>query len=64
MRKKLYKVFTKRVANALCKQGFQIVDTEINNQKPWLYVYLFEPTDEFMQALEKEIGGQDKDDQI
>lgn len=52
MQKKPYKIFTKRIANMLCQQGFQIIGTEINNQKPWLYVYLFEDTENFQAALQ------------
>ena len=60
MLNKPYKVFTKRLANELCKQGFQIIGTEINNEKPWLYVYLFENTPEFLSALEEILrGGRD-----
>lgn len=54
---KYYKVFTKKLANILCKQGFQIIRTELNNSKPWLYVYLFEDSDELRQAIEKYIAG-------
>jgi len=31
MDKKGYKVYTKRIANELCRQGFKIIGTEINN---------------------------------
>ena len=51
MQKKLYKVFTKKLANILCKAGFQIMGTEINNDKPWLYVYLFEDSEELRAAI-------------
>ena len=46
-----FKVYTKRVANELCKQGFKMLGTVINNEKPWLYVYLFEDTESFRAAL-------------
>lgn len=46
-----YKIFTKKLANLLCQQGFQVVGTEINNKKPWLYVYLFEDSDELREAV-------------
>ena len=60
MLNKPYKIFTKRLASELCKQGFQIIGTEINNEKPWLYVYLFENTPEFLFALEELLrGGRD-----
>lgn len=52
---KHFKVFTKKMANALCQRGFQVIGTEINNEKPWLYVYQFEDTPELRQALAEEI---------
>lgn len=52
---KPYKVFTKRIANALCQRGFQVIGTEINNAKPWLYVYLFDDTPELREALAEEM---------
>ena len=48
-----YKVFTKRLANILCEQGFNFVRTEINNEKPWLYVYLFEDSEELRAAIQE-----------
>ena len=54
---KTYRVFTKRLANILCQRGFFIVGTEVNNQKPWLYVYLFEDTPALRDAVEKYKGG-------
>lgn len=53
MLNKPYKVFTKRLANLLCEQGYQVIGTEINNQKPWLYVYLFENTEELRASVER-----------
>ena len=50
---KYYKVFTKRLANLLCEQGYRVVGTEINNRKPWLYVYLFENTEELRASIEE-----------
>lgn len=47
----MYKVFTKRLASILCQLGFKIVKTEVNNQKPWLLVYLFEDTPELREAV-------------
>lgn len=47
----IFKVFTKRVAHELHKKGFKIIGTEINNEKPWFYVYLFEDTPELRAAL-------------
>ncbi len=51
MQNKPYKIFTKRLANLLCGQGFKIIGTEVNNHKPWLNVYLFENTAELQQAV-------------
>lgn len=48
---KTYKVYTKKVANLLCRQGFRVVGTDINNQKPWLNVFLFEDTSELRAAI-------------
>lgn len=31
MQMKVYKIFTKRIANELCKMGFRVVGTEIHN---------------------------------
>ena len=41
-----YKVFTLRIARALCDRGYRIVKTIPNFQKPWLNVYLFEDSEE------------------
>lgn len=51
MKPKIYKIFSKRMANELCKMGFRVIGTEIHNQKPWLYVYLFEDSENFRAAL-------------
>lgn len=47
----MYKVFTKRLANTLCGLGFKVEGTVVNNQKPWLFVYLFEDTPELRAAV-------------
>lgn len=52
---KTYKIFSKRKAHMLCNRGFKVVGTVINNLKPWLYVYLFEESEELKQAI-KEIS--------
>lgn len=59
MKPKIYKIFSKRIANELCKMGFRVIGTEIHNQKPWLYVYLFEDSENFRAALREasERGG-------
>lgn len=49
--KHYYKIFTKKLANHLCQQGFQLQSTVINNEKPWLYVYLFEDTEALRQEV-------------
>ena len=49
--KKPYVIYSKVVARKLCEQGFRIIKTEINNEKPWLNVFLFENTDELQKAL-------------
>lgn len=49
----MYKVFTKRLANILCSLGFHLAGTAVNNQKPWLYVYLFEDTPELRDAVKR-----------
>lgn len=48
-----YKIFSKVLANRLCSLGFKVIGTEINNQKPWLYVYLFEDTVPLREAVQK-----------
>lgn len=53
---KLYVIYSLRVAAELCHQGFRVVKTEPNRDKPWLYVYLFEDTPQLRQAL-KEVTG-------
>lgn len=48
-----FKVFTKRLANILCQKGFKVVRTEINNEKPWLYIYLFEDSDALQEVIQE-----------
>lgn len=45
------KIFTKRIAHELCRRGFKIIKTEINNEKPWMYVYVFKDSEELKAAL-------------
>ena len=56
----MFTVFSKRIANELVKRGFKVVGSGINDQKPWLYVYFFEDTEEFQAALREltQRGGQ------
>lgn len=57
--KRYFKIFSKTLANQLCKEGFEVVQTEINNLRPWMYVYLFEDTPELRAqvALYSNKGG-------
>lgn len=48
-----YKVFSLKLANLLCNDGFKVVNIEPNRQKPWLNVYLFYDSDELQQAIKK-----------
>lgn len=48
-----YKIFSKVLANRLCTLGFKMIGTEINNQKPWLYVYLFEDNEKLRAAVQE-----------
>lgn len=48
-----YKIYTKRIANQLCRRRFRMVGTDINDQKPWLTMYLFEDTPDLRKALEE-----------
>lgn len=50
---KTFKVFTKKLANALCKKGFKVVGTAINNEKPWLNVFLFDDTEDLRTAIKE-----------
>lgn len=53
MTKDTFKVFTIKLAQELCKQGFRIVGTAPNFQKPWLYVYLFEDSPSLRAAVQR-----------
>ena len=48
---KTFKVFTKKLANTLCKKGYKVVGTAINNEKPWLNVFLFEDTEQLRNEI-------------
>lgn len=48
---KLYTVFTKRLAHELCKRGFKLIKTAVNNEQPKFYVYYFEKTPELVAAV-------------
>ena len=49
--KVLYTVFSRRVANELEKQGFEIIKMERNTKNEKYLVYYFEDTVEFRKAL-------------
>ena len=53
-----FKIYTKRLANILCKQGYTMLGTEINNEKPWLYVYLFEDSDALRASVQEFLKGE------
>lgn len=55
-KKRTYKVFTKELANSLCKRGFRVVGTDINNQKPWLNIFLFDDTEQLREAVNEEVN--------
>lgn len=44
--KKLFRIYTRRIALELRKRGFRIVRTEINENFPQYNVYLFEDSEE------------------
>lgn len=55
--KKLFVVYTKRLATQLCDMGFELQGTRRNDQNPKWYVYLFENTPELRAAIEQYKGG-------
>lgn len=56
MTKKNKPVFSREMAQMLTWQGFKVVDVVPNNNKPWLNVYYFKPTPEFLDAFDKIIS--------
>lgn len=48
---KTFKIFKLSVANALIKKGFKCIEVKPNREKPWLYVYGFEDSEELRQAV-------------
>ena len=46
-----FRIYSKRLAHQLCRQGYQMLRSEINNYKPWLLVYIFS----YSAELEKEV---------
>lgn len=49
----LFTVFTLRLANHLCDEGFVCMGTEPNKMKPWLHVYKFEKTPALQLAINR-----------
>lgn len=49
----VYKIYTKRIAYELRKQGFKLLGTDVNENFPQFLVYLFEDTPELHIALTK-----------
>lgn len=47
----IYRIYTKKIAYELRKQGFKIVGTEVNENHPQFDVYLFIDTPELRKAL-------------
>lgn len=50
---KYFKCFSARVAQYLCRKGFEIIKTEVNFKKPKYNVYCFEDTEEIRKAFDK-----------
>lgn len=50
---KEYKIFSLKLARELCEQGFKIITTEPNREKPWLNVYIFEDSVELQIAVQE-----------
>lgn len=48
-----YTIFSLRIANALARQGFKIVNTGINIKNPKYSVFYFEDSQELRDALDK-----------
>lgn len=48
-----YTVFSLRVANQLVNQGFKVIGTGVNLQKPQYKVFFFENTEELRAAVDK-----------
>ena len=50
---KTYKIFTLKMARALIDQGYKVVETLPNKEKPWLNVYCFEDSRELRSAVKQ-----------
>lgn len=53
MRQKYFTIFSKTLANRLCKQGYILVETRIHDTQPWKYVYVFENSEELQEELNR-----------
>ena len=53
MEKKYFVVYSLRIANALARKGFQIVDSRVNYKNPQFMVYMFENNPELQETLKK-----------
>lgn len=49
----IFRIYTKRIAYELRKQGFHLVGTDINKNFPQFLVYLFTDTPELRAALQQ-----------
>jgi hypothetical protein len=47
----IYKIFSIKLAKALCDKGLKCIGTEPNRKAPWLNVFLFENTPELQNAI-------------
>lgn len=47
-----YYVYTKKLANYLCRKGYKVIGYDINNQKPWLNVFIFDDSKELRNEVE------------
>ncbi len=50
---KIFRIYTKRIAYELRKQGFHLVGTDVNKNFPQFLVYLFTDTPELRAALQQ-----------
>lgn len=53
---KPFKIYTLKLARVLCEQGFRMIGTEPNREKPWLNVFLFENTPELREVIERGVS--------
>ena len=48
-----YTVYSKPLPRKLCLMGFRLVRTEVNDIKPWMYVYHFENSEALQEEIKK-----------